>query len=283
MKGSKSHKICFQYQNGLCTREVCKFSHDQQSPSPAPQKMTARRESSSQSHLETPFVLKRRSDISQEPSPQSIASREAAEVRDLIRDLARKTDEQLRKTGEQLRKTGEQTDARIDKLSATVQQLTQYTANRDKDVELQACYCVRDALQATCNKVDEIEQRTLYRNDEEGSEAVEWDGIINANDEVLYVVEVKQHIAKEHIDDIQRRLDVTRTCITDTTPIHARNVNIRTKIASQRAFMASKDFSIKAVVGGNNVTDDMKSYIESQGYLALYPNGKNWSVSMMRK
>ena len=114
-------------------------------------------------------MLKRRSDSSQEPSPQSIASREAAEVRDLIRELARKTDEQLRKTdeqlrktGEQLRKTGEQTDARIDKLSATVQQLTQYTANRDKDVELQACYCVRDALQATCNKVDEIEQRTLF-------------------------------------------------------------------------------------------------------------------------
>ena len=56
--------------------------------------------------------------------------------------------------------------------------------------------------------------------------------------------------------------------------------NTRTKLAAQRVLaMEESNISIRVVVGRMNVTEEMKNYILSKGYVALYPNGVNFSVT----
>ena len=275
MKGKKNSGICFDYQKGKCTRAVCKFSHDL-TPS-TPQKVTIM-ESPLQSHVETPSsMLKGPLDSSKESSPQSAISHEAAEVRELIRELARTTNEQMTKMSNEVRDEMRKTSNEVRKLARTVNQLTRYNSNRDKDVEFQVRCCVRKALEIA--KPHEMSERTFLYND--GKKAVEWDGIFLVEEPriELYVVEVKQHLTEEDVDDIQHRIEVTRRCLTDTTPNLNRDPDIRCRIAAQRAIISGTEFNIRAIVGGKNVAAELKSLITSKGYIALFPNGDNWSIS----
>jgi len=162
----------------------------------------------------------------------------------------------------------------VDKLTTAVNNLTGYNQNRDTALELIICAAIIENLKLNRN-ISEVNGDLINGNGKcyglDGNIVVEWDGTISCVDidcnAFLILVEVKQDLKKEDIDNICSRKMNTVHVINDNSDIpKGLKIKIKRNIVTQRCFAcAAKDIHI--IVGSASiVSEELKEYARSKGY-----------------
>ena len=137
----------------------------------------------------------------------------------------------------------------------------------------------------------------------DGEAVVEWDGLMLAEapgggDErespcesagapsggaELYLVEAKQSLQQGHVENIKRRVELTRQFIAGTGEFfqskrHRRNAH-NLHIGQKAFFQGLATRKVHVVVGGPNVLTNMREDVLNAGYICAHLEGANYSFT----
>lgn len=217
---------------------------------------------------------------------------------DRLAQLAQDTDRRIDRLAEQIRNTdqsidrlAEHTEKSIDRLSAQVRQLTGYTQERDEDLEYRLeCTIIASLRDAGYVNVESLPRhRSVYRRD--GNMQSEWDAIVTARFSTpsgeytrsVFVLECKQ--AQDMVkvrSAIERYEEAVRLGRSTDDISGIESINLGSALRNWRDLISAAD-ELYLVVGGPNMTEDLRDFALRRGLCVVYPTGTDYRMDRPRR
>ena len=161
-----------------------------------------------------------------------------------------------------------------------ISRFTRYQQNRDRELEQTLTLKLKREMSSEESCITSLTIRKFYYPN--GNFAAEWDGIVcDHKNEILYLLEFKQAIRlPEILDIINDRLRLTFKIINstnETMEIRDRKIDVQQSYGFWRPLGG---YSLRPVIGGNNITEEMCADLLHMGFAVLYPFGDNFDLKL---